>query len=67
MSFRHYRGYRVIWEINLSARTPREAAQRALEIQRDPDSSATVFDVLSATKMTRIDVAEKPTRKRRKK
>ncbi|MBI4446889.1 MAG: hypothetical protein HY645_13410 [Acidobacteria bacterium] len=37
--------YRVVWEIELYACSPREAAQRALEIQRDADSIATVFDV----------------------
>ncbi|MBI4446885.1 MAG: hypothetical protein HY645_13390 [Acidobacteria bacterium] len=37
--------YRVVWEIELYACSPREAAQRALETQRDPDSTATGFDV----------------------
>lgn len=38
--------YRVEWCIEVDAENPREAAQRALEIQRDPDSMAVVFDVL---------------------
>ena len=38
--------YLVIWEINISADTPREAAEKALEIQRDPNSTTTVFRVL---------------------
>lgn len=37
--------YRVRWEIDLEAPTPVEAARMALEIQRDPDSIATVFEV----------------------
>jgi hypothetical protein len=36
---------RVKWEIDIDAATPQEAAQKALEIQRDPDSIATVFEV----------------------
>lgn len=38
--------YRLTWVIELSADSPREAAERALEIQRDPTSIATVFDVV---------------------
>jgi hypothetical protein len=37
--------YRVRWEIDLEADSCLEAAERALEIQRNPDSIATVFDV----------------------
>jgi hypothetical protein len=37
--------YRVRWDINIDAETPREAAERALEIQRDPESIALVFGV----------------------
>lgn len=37
--------YRVRWEIDLDAETPREAAQLALKIHRDPGSQSTVFDV----------------------
>jgi hypothetical protein len=42
--------YRVRWEIDLEADcnvtdSCLEAAKRALEIQRNPDSIATVFDV----------------------
>ena len=36
---------RVTWEIDVDADTPREAAQRALEIMQDPESIATVFEV----------------------
>ena len=38
-------GYRVVWEIDVSAGSPREAAEKAREIMMDPDSSATVFSV----------------------
>jgi hypothetical protein len=37
--------YHVIWEIDLDAETPKEAAKKALSIHRDPDSIATVFHV----------------------
>jgi hypothetical protein len=37
--------YRVEWTIDIEADTPREAAEKALAIQRDGFSRATVFDV----------------------
>ena len=41
--------YRVIWQIDLGAEAPREAAERAAAILRkrdvDDECSATVFDV----------------------
>jgi len=37
--------YRVLWEIDVEADSPREAAKKALEIQRDPASMATAFTV----------------------
>jgi hypothetical protein len=37
--------YHVTWEIDLNAKTPKAAACKALEIQRDPQSTATVFSV----------------------
>ncbi len=37
--------YRVEWSIEIDADTPREAAEMALDIQRDPFSTATVFEV----------------------
>lgn len=39
--------YFVMWEIDIEADTPAEAACKALEIQRDPTSRATVFKVTS--------------------
>jgi hypothetical protein len=37
--------YRVTWEIDLEADSPREAAIEAQAIQRDPESTANVFSV----------------------
>lgn len=38
--------YLVTWEIDIEAASPREAAEKALEIQRNPESAATVFTVM---------------------
>ena len=37
--------YFVSWEIEITADSPREAAELALTIQRDPHSLATIFKV----------------------
>jgi hypothetical protein len=37
--------YQVSWHIAIDAQSHREAADKALEIQRNPDSIATVFNV----------------------
>ena len=37
--------YRVTWTIDIDAANPREAAQLALDIQRQHDSIATCFEV----------------------
>lgn len=37
--------FNVLWEIEIDAETRKEAAKKALEIQRDPNSIATVFIV----------------------
>src|SRR5436305_520123 len=37
--------YRVTWVIDVEAENEQEAARQALAIQRDPHSSATVFEV----------------------
>lgn len=39
------RSFLVTWQIDIDAADPVEAAQRALEIQRDEESIATVFVV----------------------
>jgi len=37
--------YLVKWEIDIDADSPHEAAEKALAIQRNPESIATVFEV----------------------
>ena len=49
--------YRVIWEIDLDADSQREAAEKALAIHRNPESIATVFDVVDKTgRKTTVDL-----------
>lgn len=49
--------YHVTWEIDIGAASPKEAAEKALAIQRDPGSLATVFDVADeAGNLTRVDL-----------
>jgi hypothetical protein len=43
--------YLVTWQIEVDADSPRDAAKKALEIQRDPTSIATVFNVTPADKL----------------
>ena len=55
--------YRVVWEIDIDAESPKEAVEQALAIQRDPESIATVFTVLESTphgggKTFQIDLSE---------
>jgi hypothetical protein len=52
--------YHVVWEIDVYAESPREAAKEAQAIQQDKDSMATVFDVTEedSDKTVRIDLAE---------
>jgi hypothetical protein len=52
--------FRVIWEIDIDAEGPKEAAREARAIQLEPGMSATVFDVWEhlAGKMHRIDLVE---------
>lgn len=40
-----YPEFEVIWRIQLTAASPRDAAFQAQQIQRDPFSTATVFEV----------------------
>jgi hypothetical protein len=56
--------FRVIWEIDIDADGPKEAAREARAIQLTPGMSATVFDVWAyvAGKMHRIDLVEEPDR-----
>ena len=54
--------FRVIWEIEIEATSPKEAAHEARAIQLTPGMSATVFDVWAhvAGKMHRIDLIDQP-------
>jgi hypothetical protein len=56
--------FRVIWEIDIDAEGPKEAALEARTIQLTPGMSATVFDVWAYVtgKMHRIDLVEEPDR-----
>lgn len=52
--------YRVEWVIDIDADTPEDAARQALAIQRDPESIATVFEVMleDGEEPVRIDITE---------
>jgi hypothetical protein len=52
--------FRVIWEIEIEADCPKEAVQRAREVQLRPDMPATVFEVWdhARQKLHRVDLAE---------
>ena len=39
--------YTVNWAVDIKAKTPREAAQKALEIMRDKESAAQTFHVVN--------------------
>jgi hypothetical protein len=56
--------YMVHWAIDIDTGTPEEAAQRALEIQRDAGSTATVFTVTAADGSTvhEVDLSEDTSR-----
>jgi hypothetical protein len=56
--------FRVIWEIEIEADSPKEAVLEARTIQLTPGMSATVFNVWAhvAGKMHRIDLVEEPDR-----
>jgi hypothetical protein len=41
----HLKPYFVVWNIEIDAESPQDAAKRALDIQRDPRSIFTVFEV----------------------
>ncbi len=53
--------YRVEWVIDIEAESPEDAARQALAIQRKPDSTATVFDVVEYDtdgESVRVDLGE---------
>jgi hypothetical protein len=51
--------FRVIWEIDVDADSPKQAVQQARAIQLSPDMPATVFDVWDYVRlrMHRVDSA----------
>lgn len=60
--------YRVMWEIDVWDETPLQAARQALAIQRDPGSTATVFDVYGPTgRHTHVDTELVATTKKERK
>jgi len=48
--------YRVTWEIDIEAKTAEEAAQKALAVQRDAESIATVFTVANTAETKVVDM-----------
>jgi len=48
--------YRLTWEIDIEASGPVEAARQALTIQRDRESTATVFTVRNFKSGATVDV-----------
>ena len=53
------REYRVKWQIDVEARSPREAAQKAREYQIKLDATADVFKVEAKSgRVTKIDLTE---------
>ena len=51
--------FTVVWEIQVEAETAIEAARQALAIQRDPNSTATVFEVEEFRPLpTTVDLGE---------
>ena len=51
--------YSVNWQIEIDAELPVEAARQAVEIHRDPNSTATVFDIYDEDgNYTRVDLLE---------
>lgn len=41
--------FRVFWEIDIYTDTSREAAEKALKIQKDPESTAKIFTVCNVS------------------
>jgi len=67
MACKTLKTYKVTWEMELDATSPREAAELALEVQRDPHGTATVFNVVDVYDMhaweETIDLAKRPERR----
>lgn len=52
------KNYRVVWEIDIDANTPLEAAKEALSIQRDKGSEATCFYVVDSPEASVCDYSD---------
>ena len=50
------RRFRVMWEIDVWASSPSDAAKEARAIQADPESTALVYDVWRKQTGTRVDL-----------
>ena len=51
--------YRVVYVIDIGAKSPRQAAERAHTLMQDPDSMPPVLDILDSTgRRTRVDLSE---------
>ena len=48
---------KVRWDIDIEARTAEEAARKALDVQRDPESIATVFEVRDKRRKFIVDLS----------
>lgn len=55
-NYRTTKDYHVEWHIDITARNQQEAAQIALNIQRDPESFATFFEVTDKGSGVRVTV-----------
>lgn len=49
---------RVIWEIDVFENTPEKCARRALEMIRNPETTATIFRVEDGDETYKIDLWE---------
>lgn len=50
--------YKIVWEIDVIASSPEDAAKQALAIQRDPESHALVFHVQNWKQMYTVDLMD---------
>ena len=49
----------MVWRIDIEATSPEVAAEKAREIQQDPNSTATVFEVHEGENVHLVDLTEK--------
>ena len=51
--------YRVVYVIDVNARSPRQAAERVYEIMKDPASLRPVLEIIDASgRQTRVDLSD---------